>query len=79
MDSTGPTFDVDFVEPPQLVRVKPDNQLPLTVEELEKEVKTTLETTKTENYTQNEWNRKLHSKRVNLKTTLKTSVVSGCP
>ncbi len=37
-----PTFEADFTEAPQVVRVKPDNQLPLSPEELEKEVKLTV-------------------------------------
>ncbi len=36
-------------------------------------MKTTLETSEDENYTQNEWKWKLHSKRVKMKTTLETS------
>jgi hypothetical protein len=36
-------------------------------------MKTTLETSEDENYTQNEWRWKLHSKRVKMKTTLETS------
>ncbi len=36
-------------------------------------MKTTLETSEDDNYTQNEWRWKLHSKRVRMKTTLETS------